>query len=240
MPFIEELETADAPPAPLAGRLWVGPGRALAAALGLIVALPIVLALSDVERNGAISAPSPCMTAAPQLDRVGRVLAPVTCTAVWQQLSERIVPPPPVATGTCPTSSFSPHPGSATAAAAGDGPIYAVTGGTTIGLGPSGSNGQRRGGVIWVASPAYRGPALIRGGRLEAGHGWGPSVVFDDGDNSLRFDLDTHVRAGDVSEGSALGWRYLPSAVYLPGAGCYAFEIDLPDRTTWIVLATSP
>jgi len=133
----------------------------------------------------------------------------------------------------CPVSSSATYPGSAVAAAFGEGPIFPVTGGSAIGLGPAGTDGLRPGKVLWSSGPEYTGPALIRGARLD-GAG---DVRFSGGaSTSLRFDLDTHTRAGDDKEGSVLGWRYLPSLVYAAGAGCYGFQIDMPDRTVTVTL----
>ena len=235
--MIQDLGSSDASSS-ASGSLWLGPGRVIAVILGFVLALPLIVGLADVQGNGGIPAPSPCETTAPSVDRVGNVVAPVTCTFLWLQLSQRVPTPPPVPAGTCPVSPAVPLSGSATGAAAGTGPIYAVTGAATIGLGARQQNGLRSGKLLWIASPAYRGPALIRGGLLD-GRRWSPSVIFD-GDQSLRFDLDTHVRAGSDGDGSAIGWRYLPSTLSVAVPGCYAFEIEMPDRTTWIILATSP
>jgi hypothetical protein len=183
-----------------------------------------------------VTPPNPSATASAQAartDQVGNVLGPVTDAATWTQLEARPLRMPSLAPGTpCPVSSSATYPGSATAAAFGDGPVFAVTGGSAIGLGPAGADGLRGGKVLWSARPEYSGPALIRGARLD-----GPGEVrFSGGSStSLRFDLDTHTRAGDGTTGSMLGWRYLPSLVYLAGAGCYGFQVNLPDGTVTII-----
>jgi hypothetical protein len=167
-------------------------------------------------------------------DQVGNVLSPVTDAATWTELEARPLRLASLAGvgGTCPVSPSATLPGSAVGAAAGDGPVYPVTGAGWIGLGPAGAGGLQPGKILWLARPDYAGPALIRGARLD-----GPGDVrFATGDSVLRFDLDTHTRAGDATEGSVLGWRYLPSNVYVPAAGCYGFQIDLPDRTISITL----
>ncbi len=115
----------------------------------------------------------------------------------------------------------------------GDGPVFPVPGGAAIGLGPASGDGLRPGKILWIARPEYTGPALIRATRLDGSS----ETLFSAGAHALRFDLDTHARAGDATTGSALGWRYLTSLVYVAGTGCYGFQIDLPDRTVSTTLA---
>jgi hypothetical protein len=154
--------------------------------------------------------------------------------AIWASLEARPLRLPSLPPGSaCQVSPTAVLPGSATGAAFGDGPVYPVTGGTAIGLGPFGTDGLRPGKVLWISRPSYTGPALIRGARLD-----GPSDVRFSGatGTALRFDLETHTRAGDATEGSVQGWRYLPSLVYVADAGCYGFQIDMPDRTVTVTL----
>jgi hypothetical protein len=176
------------------------------------------------------SSPSASTLAAPT-DLAGNVL---TDAATWAQLESRPLRLSLLAPGSaCPVSSSATLSGSATGAAYGDGPVFPVTGGAAIGLGPAGADGLRGGKILWISRPVYAGPALIRGARLD-GSG---DVGFSGGaSTSLRFDLETHTRAGDATEGSVQGWRYLPSLVYLADAGCYGFQIDMPDRTVMVTL----
>jgi hypothetical protein len=188
-----------------------------------------------------LSACAPALVTAPSVapaavrtDAVGNVLEPTMDPAIWASLEARPLRLQSLPPGSaCPTSTFATLPGSATAAAAGDGPVYPVTGGSAIGLGPFGTDGLRPGKVLWLSSPSYTGPALIRGARLD-----GPSDVRFSGavGTALRFDLETHTRAGDGTDGSVRGWRYLPSLVYAADAGCYGFQIDMPDRTVMVTL----
>ena len=67
--------------------------------------------------------------------------------------------------------------------------------------------------VLWFATPAYRGPVLIRGGRLDA-----PDVRFDRGKvppTELRF-LENKARAGGAGE---YGQRERPSYTRLRADG---------------------
>lgn len=170
---------------------------------------------------------------AARTDQVGNVVGPVTDASTWAQLEARPVRLQSLVPGMpCPVSSSATLPGSATAAAFGEGPVFPVPGGA-LGLGPAGADGLRPGKILWIARPDYAGPALIRAARLD-----GPSeVLFTAGAGVLRFDLETHTRAGDATTGSMLGWRYLPSLVYVAGPGCYGFQIDMPDRAVLVTLA---
>jgi hypothetical protein len=167
-------------------------------------------------------------------DAVGNVLEPTMDPAIWAQLEARPLRLPSLAPGVpCPVSASAMFAGSATAAASGDGPLFAVTGGDAIALGVAGADGLRGGKVLWIARPEYKGIALIRAARLDGSS----DILFTAGRKTLQFELDTRTRAGDATSGSALGWRYLPSTVYLVGAGCYGFQIDMPDGAAFVTLA---
>jgi hypothetical protein len=147
----------------------------------------------------------------------------------WALLAARPLKLPAYTRGSpCPTSSIA-ELGSATAAVAGPGPVFSA-GNVIGGYGTAEPDLRRPAKVLWVASPAYVGPALIRGRRLDDS----TDVRFERSTPStdLRFPLDTGIRAG----GSDQGWRYLPSTVLVPGMGCYAFQIDAPDWTIIVVM----
>ena len=78
--------------------------------------------------------------------------------------------------------------------------------------------------VLWFVAPRYRGPVLIRGGRL-------------DRTGRLRFDTrhgaaegDAHPeerrRAGGRPHQEDVGQRYRPSYTRLRAPGCYAYQVD--------------
>lgn len=75
--------------------------------------------------------------------------------------------------------------------------------------------------VFWYAKPAYRGPILIRGARLD-----GPELMgFNGGtvpDQELRIAPGQTVRWQRQPPGS----RGIPSGVRVAAAGCYGFQID--------------
>jgi hypothetical protein len=197
----------------------------------LLALVTLVLAACSAPLEVAPTATASASANVAPTDRAGNVLADAT---TWVKLESRPLRLSAIPPGTpCQASSSATLPGSATAAAYGEGPVYPVTGGTAIGLGPFGADGSRSGKVLWLSSPTYTGPALIRGIRID-----GPGEVRFSGGaaTTLRFDLVTGTRAGDGDTGSMLGWRYLPSLVYVEDAGCYAFQIDMPERTITVTL----
>ncbi len=78
--------------------------------------------------------------------------------------------------------------------------------------------------VLWIISPEYRGPILVRGEQLDGGQqvhfaasGFEPSPP----DWNLP---ELHI-SGVTSEDPA-AWRDAGSEVLIPGPGCYALQID--------------
>ena len=77
--------------------------------------------------------------------------------------------------------------------------------------------------VLWFVTPRYRGPVLIRGGRLER-------------TGRLRFDKGTvppkemrilkNERGGFPPGEEDVGQRYRPSYTRLRAPGCYGYQID--------------
>jgi hypothetical protein len=147
----------------------------------------------------------------------------------WNKLAARPLRlPPPTAGAPCPVTpaaSTTPFIGPL----AGTGPVYVTGNWIYFSPAPDGSIFAK---VAWISRPDYKGPALIRGARIDA-----PGEVrFERGrgprQSELRFEYDTGVR----SAGSEEGWRFLPSLVLISGAGCYAFQIDGLDWTTTVVM----
>jgi len=78
--------------------------------------------------------------------------------------------------------------------------------------------------VLWLVLPSYRGPVLIRGGRLD-----GNSLVRFQTGNLPPAQLTIPVYTRGVQPGGLTpptGTRYLPSYTRLRGPGCYAYQID--------------
>lgn len=154
---------------------------------------------------------------------------------VWRTLERRPLRLPAAGAGTCPVSPVEPIVGRH---GLGDGPVYAV-------VDPAGvvryGGGEERGGwttakVLWLASPWYRGPALVRGRQLD-----GPNeVVFPRAEGepatALRFPIWTGVGSPDVPE----GWRQQPSWLGFRASGCYAVQIDGISFSRTLVFAAEP
>lgn len=182
------------------------------------------------------ASPSPAAAAtsspSPRIDQGGNVVPPAVDDATWARLAAHPLNLPALAPGLqCPkseTAQFSRYTGPL----AGPGPVYAV--GNTMFYSRT-DDGTWRAKVAWIARPEYRGPALVRGRRIDAAGdvrfapGGGPTTA------ELRFEYDTRVRA----EGSDEGWRFLPSTVVIGAPGCYGFQIDGLDWTVTIVMDTT-
>jgi hypothetical protein len=147
----------------------------------------------------------------------------------WSPLRRPLHLPRPAQGAPCPRSTVD---------ASVDWPAVRIFGGSGIGPGPVypglGSyhflnapadtqfggpwHGQK---VFWYVTPAYRGPVLIRGRRLD-GHEW---MRFDGGRlpaPDLRIDESETVSW----DGQPAGSRGRPSAVRVRAPGCYGVQID--------------
>jgi hypothetical protein len=71
--------------------------------------------------------------------------------------------------------------------------------------------------VLWIVAPVYRGPVLIRGGRL-------------DGPEGLRFNLGvdppSQLWMDAVPDYVSSDWRNEPSLTRIQAPGCYAYQVD--------------
>ncbi len=116
-------------------------------------------------------------------------------------------------------------------AAIGDGPAYAA------GFDPSGIlnvsfpaptetpfYGSEWSGakVLWLIDPAYRGPVLVRGGRL-------------DGSGQLGFDTGDQPPTELWIQPASADWRSLPSYTRLRSPGCYMYQVDGLNFTETII-----
>jgi hypothetical protein len=80
---------------------------------------------------------------------------------------------------------------------------------------PSNWSGQK---VLWVVDPAYDGPVLIRGRRIDApgrlGFGRGSTPEW-----TMRI-------SPPPAQAFAGGWPNFPSYTRLKDSGCYAYQVD--------------
>jgi hypothetical protein len=111
--------------------------------------------------------------------------------------------------------------------ALGDGPVRALPASAgdlrhgIVDLDPASVPGWREIKTIWISSPDYQGPFVIRAERL---NGPGPIVLGGSGA------LPTPVMPLVVPPGPTLngggGWRTVPSGTWARSPGCYAWQID--------------
>lgn len=72
--------------------------------------------------------------------------------------------------------------------------------------------------VLWIASPSYAGPVLIRGEQLN-----GPQVVGFSLGGRLAY---TNLQFPPGKQQGDHGWRNWPTATRLQASGCYAYQVD--------------
>ena len=175
------------------------------------------------------SSPTPSV----RTDRVGNVLTPLVDDATWAQLAAHPLRLPSLAAGAaCPVTPAVPI-NSFVGALAGTGPIYVTGNRIYYSHAPDGSIFAK---VAWISQPDYKGPALIRGARIDATE----EVRFERGRGARQSDLHFEYDTGVRSAGSEEGWRFLPSLVVISGSGCYAFQIDGLDWSTTVVMDAMP
>jgi hypothetical protein len=82
--------------------------------------------------------------------------------------------------------------------------------------------------VLWAVDPAWRGPVLVRGRRLDAPGG----LAFEDpAQPELLLNTDSY-------QGRASGWKDNPSFTRVRAPGCYAYQVDTA-RGTWSIIFTA-
>lgn len=116
----------------------------------------------------------------------------------------------------------------------GDGPVYPILGEQTVGAGET-----RK--VLWIASPRYQGPILVRGRQLD-GDGtvrFGDSAAADAalelGSSSAADGSGNASGGASGSAGGGDGWRSWPKYTFVTAPGCYAYQVDGAGFTETIV-----
>ena len=140
----------------------------------------------------------------------------------WSALRQRPLNLPTVTPGSpCPTSggkSVSPDFG----IALGDGPVYPVAfypDGTYYYAGALQEGGWYLLKVLWIASPDYPGPVLVRGKQID-----GPNELrFGEGANPQG---ELRLNTANSNNRTGAGWRDWPGYTRLRAPGCYAYQVD--------------
>jgi len=73
--------------------------------------------------------------------------------------------------------------------------------------------------VLWIVDPVYRGPLLIRGGRMD-GSG---QVRFENGSEPPS---ELWLPSPTAPSSTTSGWRSFPSYTRLRSPGCYMYQVD--------------
>jgi hypothetical protein len=93
----------------------------------------------------------------------------------------------------------------------------------------------------WAVGPAYDGPVLIRGQRIDS-----PGELrfpYDGSSTELRLDEDASAGDPQVPHPDGThdpGWRYRGLQAVVPAAGCYAVQIDGRIFGEVLVMPTRP
>lgn len=196
---------------------------------------PLATAVPEVTAPGSAT-PSPSVAALiPPALSFAPTAVPTVDPTLWQGLEARPLRFPTLNPGeSCPrTGGAQVDPGYG--AALGDGPIYPVYGRDGL-LSYRRADIDRQAGVywmktLWIASPAYKAPAIVRGRQIDGPQPLRFQVSPHEPTMTLRFETETGVR----SDGSARGWRDRPSLTAIPGPGCFAFQVDGEGFTEIIV-----
>jgi hypothetical protein len=159
-------------------------------------------------------APGPDRSLSPTLDA-----AATRVPDAWEYLRRPMLAfrPPPCEPASARTLSDKFAPG------AGGGPVYAV--GSVDGVFAIShwkENGLFGIKVLWVAPPSFVGRVLVRGSGSD-----GVRVRFN-----FSQELDSRIEWRRPSDGE---WRESPSSVWVPGPGCYQWQVDFDAGTRLIV-----
>jgi hypothetical protein len=168
---------------------------------------------------------------------LGTPAAAASSTTGWAKLRRPLHLPRLAAGSRCPVSAVNRQArfgAFGTAGGIGPGPAYPIgfiQPGSVLQIAPPASStdfansawgGQK---VLWLVTPAYRGPVLIRGRRLD-----GPQLVRFEGagmrvpPEELR--IPTTVALTGNPGVPETGQRYRPSYTRLLVPGCYAYQVD--------------
>ena len=156
----------------------------------------------------------------------------------WDRLRRPLHLPHRVSAGQCVVSSGRPartySSAFGSASALGPGPAYPVVDVVEgrVRERPTGVTGTR-GFVfkaLWIISPNYRGPVLVRGDRVDA-----------PGEMKFRFNHPTATAEMRIPAAprNYASWRSAPSNTVVSGHGCFAYQIDGTSFSAVVTVRTS-
>ena len=208
--------------------------RLFSLAVGLVLLVACDAGRSTPEATTIRPAPPPPMILTPTISAPASTApfvrpspTPEPDAATFTQLAARPLRLPILAPGaSCPRT-----PGAQLAInlgpVLGDGPIYADIGSAEGKVNYDPSRVEADGTIprktLWVSAPSYHAPSLIRGQQIDGSH---TMQFFNEEEglrgSALRFPTETGVTSGGIP----LDWRLQPSLTYIPGPGCYAYQVD--------------
>lgn len=134
--------------------------------------------------------------------------------------------------GPCPRTEGRPTD-PAFGLAVGNGPVYATLpfiGAANLDPRRPLADGWYGTKVIWLISPNYDGPVLIRGHQIDGSGG----MRFIGGETAEQGSELRLVGVGGVAA-DAPGWNFWTSGISVPTTGCYAYQVDGTDFSEVVV-----
>jgi hypothetical protein len=123
------------------------------------------------------------------------------------------------------------------------GPVYLANVGMApkpgtidISQSPVDTEGWRGQKAPWLLPASYRGPVLIRAGRIDGSGAVALAKVYGDHLDELRFRTGESNGARTRVNGFPGRYRFLASAALFRSVGCYAFQIDGTSFSAVIVM----
>jgi len=231
-----EIPAPRTPPKTLLDRAWRGMAVTLT---GIIIAVAVVVGGSVMAWN-ALGPNRPAVPATR-----GSAASPRLAPDVVASLRSRPLALPSLVPGaTCPTTptvTITPGPGTGftgTTSAQRAGPVYRAFGGRHVRLRPSDRTPEGSYGIkdVWIVDGTYRGPILLRGGRIDRAG----AMEFSFSPLTPRRDaLVLDATSPSFQENASTGWWSVPTAAYVGTPGCYAYQIDGTTFTRYITFDAS-
>ena len=166
------------------------------------------------------------------------LVSPASAGDSWRALHRALHLPQLLPGANCPVSKVDPHVdweriGIFGGSGTGRGPVYPGIGFTkgNVSFPFPASGGWRSQKVFWYVAPSYRGPVLIRGGRIDA-----PGQLRFGSGGAVR-ELRIPVHSEIEWTGQPRGSRGAPSGLRIHASGCYAVQIDGTSFSRIVVFA---
>jgi hypothetical protein len=236
-----EIPAAKIPPGSLMGRAH----RAVAATIGGVVVATALVVGGSVAAWNALGSGRPSVPAARSTSPTPSRPVVTGSAAAAAALGSRPLSLPSMAPGAAcrPTPDVTIRPGlgagfSGTTLAQRAGHVFLTFAGSHVPLRPS---DRTAGGwydikAVWVSDAAYRGPLLIRGGRIDRP---GPMQFQFDPETPQQHELFVNGVGPPAGGGTPATWRSVPTVTAIRAPGCYAYQIDGIGFTRYVTFEAS-